>query len=152
MSRKYVGGTKQTSKKKKVKTATIQEADEDPDGEGSDETASNETNREAKIPTVKETFDPDIFWYGGTQGVMKLTAGQCPALLAAIGKEIRDLWHGFKTFSSTKKLVFTNDPNKKYLLANGQRSFYQRELDYLASEKYGYSFKQIADNLWEAVR
>ena len=74
------------------------------DGEGSDETASNETNREAKIPTVKETFDPDIFWYGGTQGVMKLTAGQCPALLAAIGKEIRDLWHGFKTFSSTKKI------------------------------------------------
>ena len=29
---------------------------------------------------------------------MKLTAGQCPALLTAIGKEIRDLWHGFKTF------------------------------------------------------
>ena len=98
MSRKYVDGTKQTSKKKKVKTATIQEADDDSDGECSDETASNETNREAKIPTVKETFDPDIFWYGGTQGVMKLTAGQCPALLTAIGKEIRDLWHGFKTF------------------------------------------------------
>ena len=98
MSRKYVDGTKQTSKKKKVKTATIQEADDDSDGEGSDETASNETNREAKIPTVKENFDPDIFWYGGTQGVMKLTAGQCPALLTAIGKEIRDIWHGFKTF------------------------------------------------------
>ena len=98
MSRKYVDGTKQTSKKKKVKTATIQEADDDSDGEGLDETASNETNREAKIPTVKENFDPDIFWYGGTQGVMKLTAGQCPALLTAIGKEIRDLWHGFKTF------------------------------------------------------
>ena len=98
MTRKYVDGTKQTSKKKKVKTATIQEADDDSDGEGSDETASNETKREAKIPTVKETFDPDIFWYGGTQGVMKLTAGQCPALLTAIGKEIRDLWHGFKTF------------------------------------------------------
>ena len=29
---------------------------------------------------------------------MKLTAGQCPALLTAIGKEIRDLWHSFKTF------------------------------------------------------
>ena len=98
MTRKYVDGTKQTSKKKKVRTATIQEADEDSDGDGSDETASNETNREAKIPTVKENFDPDIFWYGGTQGVMKLTAGQCPALLTAIGKEIRDLWHGFKTF------------------------------------------------------
>ncbi|MEE1431834.1 MAG: RHS repeat-associated core domain-containing protein, partial [Clostridia bacterium] len=98
MSRKYVDGTKQTSKKKKVKTATIQEADDDSDGDGSDETASNETNREAKIPTVKENFDPDIFWYGGTQGVMKLTAGQCPALLTAIGKEIRDIWHGFKTF------------------------------------------------------
>ena len=98
MSRKYVDGTKQTSKKKKVKTATIQEADDDSDGECPDETASNETNREAKIPTVKENFDPDIFWYGGTQGVMKLTAGQCPALLTAIGKEIRDLWHGFKTF------------------------------------------------------
>ena len=98
MSRKYVDGTKQTSKKKKVKTATIQAADDDSDGEGSDETASNETNREAKIPTVKENFDPDIFWYGGTQGIMKLTAGQCPALLTAIGKEIRDLWHGFKTF------------------------------------------------------
>ena len=98
MSRKYVDGTKQTSKKKKVKTATIQAADEDSDGDDSDETASNETNREAKIPTVKENFDPDIFWYGGTQGVMKLTAGQCPALLTAIGKEIRDLWHGFKTF------------------------------------------------------
>ena len=98
MSRKYVDGTKQTSKKKKVKTATIQEADDDSDGDGSDETASNETNREAKIPTVKETFDPDIFWYGGTQGIMKLTAGQCPALLTAIGKEIRDIWHGFKTF------------------------------------------------------
>ena len=98
MSRKYVDGTKQISKKKKVKTATIQAADDDSDGECSDETASNETNREAKIPTVKENFDPDIFWYGGTQGVMKLTAGQCPALLTAIGKEIRDLWHGFKTF------------------------------------------------------
>jgi len=98
MSRKYVDGTKQTSKKKKVKTATIQEADDDSDGECSDETASNETNREAKIPTVKENFDPDIFWYGGAQGIMKLTAGQCPALLTAIGKEIRDIWHGFKTF------------------------------------------------------
>ena len=98
MSRKYVDGTKQKGKKKRVKTATIQEADDDSDGECSDETASNETNREAKIPTVKENFDPDIFWYGGTQGVMKLTAGQCPALLTAIGKEIRDLWHGFKTF------------------------------------------------------
>ena len=95
MTRKYVDGTKQTSKKKKVKTATIQEADEDPDGDGSDENAET---KKAKVPTVKENFDPDIFWYGGAQGIMKLTAGQCPALLTAIGKEIRDLWHGFKTF------------------------------------------------------
>ena len=95
MSRKYVDGTKQTSKKKKVRTATIQEADDDSDGDGSDENAET---KKAKVPTVKENFDPDIFWYGGTQGIMKLTAGQCPALLTAIGKEIRDLWHGFKTF------------------------------------------------------
>ena len=95
MTRKYVDGTKQTSKKKKVRTATIQGADDDSDGDGSDENAAT---KKAKVPTVKENFDPDIFWYGGTQGVMKLTAGQCPALLTAIGKEIRDLWHGFKTF------------------------------------------------------
>ena len=95
MSRKYVDGTKQTSKKKKVRTATIQAADDDSDGDGSDENAET---KKAKLPTVKENFDPDIFWYGGAQGVMKLTAGQCPALLTAIGKEIRDLWHGFKTF------------------------------------------------------
>ena len=95
MTRKYVDGTKQTSKKKKVKTATIQEADDDSDGDGSDENAET---KKAKVPTVKENFDPDIFWYGGTQGVMKITAGNCPALLTAIGKEIRDLWHGFKTF------------------------------------------------------
>ena len=95
MSRKYVDGTKQTSKKKKVKTATIQAADEDSDG---DDSEGNAETKKAKVPTVKENFDPDIFWYGGTQGIMKLTAGQCPALLTAIGKEIRDLWHGFKTF------------------------------------------------------
>ena len=40
MTRKYVDGTKQTSKKKKVKTATIQEADDDSDGDGSDENAA----------------------------------------------------------------------------------------------------------------
>ena len=95
MSRKYVDGTKQKGKKKRVKTATIQAADDDSDGDGSDENAET---KKAKVPTVKENFDPDIFWYGGTQGIMKLTAGQCPALLTAIGKEIRDLWHGFKTF------------------------------------------------------
>ena len=95
MSRKYVDGTKQTSKKKKVKTATIQADDEDSDG---DDSEGNAETKKAKVPTVKESFDPDIFWYGGTQGVMKITAGNCPALLTAIGKEIRDLWHGFKTF------------------------------------------------------
>ena len=95
MSRKYVDGTKQTSKKKKVKTATIQAADEDSDG---DDSEGNAETKKAKVPTVKENFDPDIFWYGGAQGIMKLTAGQCPALLTAIGKEIRDIWHGFKTF------------------------------------------------------
>ena len=95
MTRKYVDGTKQISKKKKVKTATIQAADDDSDGDGSDQNAET---KKAKVPTVKENFDPDIFWYGGAQGIMKLTAGQCPALLTAIGKEIRDLWHGFKTF------------------------------------------------------
>ena len=54
MSRKYVDGTKQTSKKKKVKTATIQEADDDSDGDGSDENAET---KKAKVPTVKENFD-----------------------------------------------------------------------------------------------
>ena len=63
-----------------------------------DDSEGNAETKKAKVPTVKEIFDPDIFWYGGTQGIMKLTAGQCPALLTAIGKEIRDLWHGFKTF------------------------------------------------------
>ena len=95
MTRKYVDGTKQKGKKKRVKTATIQAADEDSDG---DDSEGNAETKKAKVPTVKEIFDPDIFWYGGTQGIMKLTAGQCPALLTAIGKEIRDLWHGFKTF------------------------------------------------------
>ena len=66
MTRKYVDGTKQTSKKKKVKTATIQEADEDPDEDGSDENAET---KKAKVPTVKENFDPDISGMGGPKAL-----------------------------------------------------------------------------------
>ena len=43
-----------------------------------------------------------------------------------------------------------NDPHQGYYFENGQKRFYQRELDYL--KNLGYSFKSIGDNLWEAIK
>ena len=68
-----------------------------PSGDFGQVDQSRHSNRDECPPKAVRSC-PHIFWYGGIQGIMKLTAGQCPALLTAIGKEIRDLWHGFKTF------------------------------------------------------
>ena len=98
MSRKYVSGTRQSSKKKGVKTAGLQQAEEDSDEDADPDGEEKSSELKKEVPSVEETFDPDIFWYGGLQGVMKLSAGECPALITAIGKEIRDLWYGFQSF------------------------------------------------------
>ena len=98
MSRKYVSGTRQSSKKKGVKTAGLQQAEEDSDEDADPDGEEKSSELKKEVPSVEGTFDPDIFWYGGLQGVMKLSAGECPALITAIGKEIRDLWYGFQSF------------------------------------------------------
>ena len=103
MTRKYVDGTKQTSKKKKVKTATIQAETTTPTGNAQMRQLRMRPTATAKIPTVKENFDPDIFWYGGTQGVMKLTACSARHFSAAIGKaKSATSAHGFKTFCADR--------------------------------------------------
>ena len=93
-----MSGTRQSSKKKGVKTAGLQQAEEDSDEDADPDGEEKSSELKKEVPSVEETFDPDIFWYGGLQGVMKLSAGECPALITAIGKEIRDLWYGFQSF------------------------------------------------------
>lgn len=81
-----------------MKTAGLQQAEEDSDEDADPDGEEKSSELKKEVPSVEETFDPDIFWYGGLQGVMKLSAGECPALITAIGKEIRDLWYGFQSF------------------------------------------------------
>ena len=65
---------------------------------------------------------------------MKLTAGQCPALLTAIGKEIRDLWHGFKTFVTWDITNYLNDTN----FNENAQVMYQYDQD--GKEKASYTY------------
>lgn len=49
-----------------------------------------------------------------------------------------------------KRILLSDDPMKEYIFGDGTKRFYQRELDYLISR--GFSFTQINDELWEAVK
>lgn len=48
-----------------------------------------------------------------------------------------------------KRIFLADDPSKGYFFEDGNRRFYQREIDYLSG--LGYRFEKGDDNLWEAI-
>lgn len=66
-----------------------------------------------------------------------------------------EIWKVNKKFldeqiKQNKKIILTADPDKGYYLPDGQKRFFQREIDYLKS--LGYEFVKIKEGIWEAVK
>lgn len=49
-----------------------------------------------------------------------------------------------------KNILLSNNPYKGYYFDNGEKRFFQREIDYIISK--GYIFEKTNDGLWKAIR
>ena len=70
-------------------------------------------------------------------------------------KNYDEIWKVNKQFiddqiEAGNRILLSNDPYQGYYFADGTKRFYQRELDYL--KELGYSFENVDNNLWEAVK
>lgn len=52
--------------------------------------------------------------------------------------------------ATNKNILLSNDPYKGYYFNDGEKRFYQREIDYILSK--GYTFETTSEGLWKAVR
>ncbi|WP_458788116.1 hypothetical protein [Vallitalea sediminicola] len=76
-------------------------------------------------------------------------------LVKSAGNDYDEIWKVNEAFidsqiSAGKEILLSNNPMAGYYLDNGAPRFFQREIDYLTSNRY--SFTQIGENLWKATK
>lgn len=77
------------------------------------------------------------------------------ALEKETGSNYDEIWKVNQQFideqvTANKTILLSNDPYKGYYFDNGEKRFYQREIDYIVSK--GYTFEKTDDGLWKAVK
>ena len=112
-------------------------------------------NKSSKKVLLGVTGDYDV--KAGKMGYtyFQMNYGDWDELVTKTAQNYDEIWKVNKKFidqqiSAKKEILLSNDPYVKYLFNDGQKRFYQREIDYLKGR--GYRFVKTIDGFWKAIK